>query len=163
MEIINIFLVIQVSGLVRNFNIEIFSETIKVITVEEFMINCSWHFQWSWPHFKVTAVSNNFYSKFYVPIRLNWNFIGLFSTSSRAKPWSAEDMLDGQHQRVDIPSVLCRVSICGKNSNAAVFSDTLNMINVKLCLMVVLFELYPFIPVSLTLIVFQDYSSVKHL
>ena len=28
-----------------------------------------------------------------------------------AKLWSAEEMLDGQHLRLDIPSVLCRVSI----------------------------------------------------
>ena len=32
-----------------------------------------------------------------------------------------------------------------------IFSDIINMINVKLCMMVVLIELYPFIPLSLNL------------
>ena len=45
-------------------------------------------------------------------------------------------------------------SLCGKNLNDAVFLDTINMINVKLCVMVVLIELYPFIPLTVTLIVF---------
>ena len=35
------------------------------------------------------------------------------------------------------------------------------MINVKLCMMVVLIELYPLIPLSVTLIAFQGHSSVK--
>ena len=38
-----------------------------------------------------------------------------------------------------------QVSICGKSLNVAIFSDTINMINVKLCMMVVLIEHYPFI------------------
>ena len=46
------------------------------------------------------------------------------------------------------------VSICGKNFNVTVFSDTINMINVKLCMMILLIELYPFIPLSVTLVVF---------
>ena len=50
------------------------------------------------------------------------------------------------------------------------FSDTINMVNVKLCLMV-LIELthsyhcqwpWPFIPLSVTLSVFRGHSSVKH-
>ena len=44
--------------------------------------------------------------------------------------------------------------VCGKNFNVAIFSDTINMINVKSCMMVVLLELYTFIPLSVTLIVF---------
>ena len=54
-----------------------------------------------------------------------------------------------------------RVSVCGKNINVAIFSDTVNMIKDKLCVMVVLIELYPFIPLSVTLIVFQGLSSVE--
>ena len=58
------------------------------------------------------------------------------------------------------------MSVCGKNFNIAVFSDIVNMINVKVCMMVVLTELYSFIPlftftVSVTLIVFHDDNSVK--
>ena len=41
----------------------------------------------------------------------------------------------------------------GENVNVAIFSDTVNIINVKLCMMVVLSYLYPFIPLSVTLIV----------
>ena len=50
----------------------------------------------------------------------------------------------------------CRVSICGKNFNVAIFSDAMNMINVKLCITVVLIALYPFIPLSMTLTAFQS-------
>ena len=37
---------------------------------------------------------------------------------------------------------------CGKNFNAVIFSDTINVINVKLCMMVLLSELYLFISLS---------------
>ena len=54
-----------------------------------------------------------------------------------------------------------RMSMCDKNLKIAIFLDTVNMINVKLGMVVVLTELYPFIPLSVTLIVYQSYSSVK--
>ena len=38
--------------------------------------------------------------------------------------------------------------------NLAIFSNTLNMIIVTLCMMIILIELYPFMPLSVTLIVF---------
>ena len=44
--------------------------------------------------------------------------------------------------------------VCGKNFNVAIFSDTINTINVKLCMVVVVIEHYPFIPLSVTLFVF---------
>ena len=50
-----------------------------------------------------------------------------------------------------------------KNFNIGIYSDTMNMINIKLCKMVVLTELYPLIPLSVTLIVFQGHSGVKQL
>ena len=53
------------------------------------------------------------------------------------------------------------VSVCGKNFNVVIFSDTINTINVKLCMMVVLIDLYPFTPLSITMIVLQGHSSVK--
>ena len=43
-----------------------------------------------------------------------------------------------------------RLSVCGENFNVAIISDTIDMTNVKLCMMVALIELYPFIPVSVT-------------
>ena len=55
-----------------------------------------------------------------------------------------------------------RMSACGNNFNVAIFSDTINTINVKLCMMVVLTELYPFIPLSVVLIVFQGHSNVSN-
>ena len=53
------------------------------------------------------------------------------------------------------------MSVSGKNFNIAIFLDTVNMINVKLCMMVVLVELYTFIPLSVTLIVLRGHSGVK--
>ena len=54
-----------------------------------------------------------------------------------------------------------QVSVCGKNFNVAIFSDTINVVNVKLCMMVILIEIYLFILHLVTLIVSQDHSSVK--
>ena len=55
-----------------------------------------------------------------------------------------------------------RLSVCGKNFNVCnFFFDALNMINGKLCMMLVLIKLYPLIPLSVTLVVFQGHSSVK--
>ena len=49
-----------------------------------------------------------------------------------------------------------------KTFNIAIFfSNTIAVINVKLFFMVVLSELYPFIPLLVTLIVFEGHSSVK--
>ena len=45
---------------------------------------------------------------------------------------------------------------CDKNFNVAICSDTVNvLINVKLSMMVLLFELYPFIPI--------DFSDLDHI
>ena len=45
--------------------------------------------------------------------------------------------------------------------NVTIFLDTMNVINVKLCMMVLLIEFDPFIPLSVACIIFQGYSSVK--
>ena len=50
-----------------------------------------------------------------------------------------------------------------KNFNVAIFSDTINVISAKLCMGVVLIELCPFIPLSVTLTVFQGHGRVKVL
>ena len=44
-----------------------------------------------------------------------------------------------------------QLSICGKYSNVAIFLDTINMKTVKLCMMVVLFELYLVMSLSVTM------------
>ena len=44
-----------------------------------------------------------------------------------------------------------------KNFNVAIFSDAIDIINVKLCKIVVHIVLHPFIPLSVTLIVFQKF------
>ena len=51
-----------------------------------------------------------------------------------------------------------RISICGKSFKAAVFLDIINVINVKLFMMVVLTDLYPDMPLSVTLMYFRDTS-----
>ena len=56
-----------------------------------------------------------------------------------------------------------QVSGLFENFNIGIFSDTLNMINVKLCLMVLLNELYLFIPLSMTLTIFESHSNVEQL
>ena len=48
-----------------------------------------------------------------------------------------------------------------KNLNAAIFLDIINVINVNHQIMVLLTELYLFIPLSVTMTIFQDHSSVK--
>ena len=53
------------------------------------------------------------------------------------------------------------VSMSCKDFNVAIFSDTISMINVKHCMIVVLIELQPFVPLSVTLTVFQGHSGVK--
>ena len=54
-----------------------------------------------------------------------------------------------------------QLSVCGKNLNIASFSEAINMVNVKLSMMVVLTELYPFISLSVTLIVFLCHSTFE--
>ena len=55
-----------------------------------------------------------------------------------------------------------QLSICGKNLNVEIFLHTINMINVKLCMVVVLTEFYPFIPLSVTLSVLVPADSPSH-
>ena len=50
------------------------------------------------------------------------------------------------------------MSIRSKHFNVAIFSDTINVINVKLGMELVLMELYPFTPLSVTLTVCQGHS-----
>ena len=54
-----------------------------------------------------------------------------------------------------------QVSVLVKNFNIGIFSDTINVINVKLCMMVLHTELYLFITLSVTLTLFQGHKDVK--
>ena len=54
-----------------------------------------------------------------------------------------------------------RVSGLVENFNNGIFSDTLNVINVKLCTMVLFIEFYLFIPLSVTLTIFQGHRYVS--
>ena len=49
----------------------------------------------------------------------------------------------------------------GKNFYVSISSDSINVIDVKLCMVVPLTELYPFVPCSVTLSIFQGHSHVK--
>ena len=49
-----------------------------------------------------------------------------------------------------------KVSGFVENFNIGILSDSTNVINVKLCMMVLLIELYLFIPLSVTLTIFHN-------
>ena len=54
------------------------------------------------------------------------------------------------------------IVLCCKNfSNVAIFSDTVNVINIKLCMMLQLIGLYLCIPLSVSLTICQGQRSVK--
>ena len=56
----------------------------------------------------------------------------------------------------------CRVIVQhGKNFNLANVLDTINIINDKLCIMLLLTKLYPYTPVSMTLSVFQGHTIIR--
>ena len=48
-----------------------------------------------------------------------------------------------------------------RNVNMGIYSDTINMINVKLCMIVLFIEFHLFTPLSVTLIIIQGGSNVE--
>ena len=54
-----------------------------------------------------------------------------------------------------------QVSKFVRNFNIVMYSSTINVINVKLCMMVLPIELYLFTPISLTLVIFQIHRNVE--
>ena len=120
---------------------------------------------------KVKKETGSVYSGLYVYVTLH-----TFSTSITMSAFVYEtefhDIFNSKHSRSSVLfSGLNNVfpkrttsdwSVCSKNFNVAIFSNTINMIDIKFCKMVIVTELYPFIPLSVTLIVFQGHSSVKH-
>ena len=55
---------------------------------------------------------------------------------------------------------ISQVSWLVKNFNIEIYSDTISVINVRLCMMVLLTELYLFIALSMTLTIFQNHGNV---
>ena len=76
-----------------------------------------YHSQWHWLYFKVTAVSSSYSLKFYVPIRLSWDFVLYLITSSRS--WIYHYFLFSRMFKGDN----WHVSSCGKKLTLA-FSQT---------------------------------------
>ena len=54
-----------------------------------------------------------------------------------------------------------QVSGLVENFNIRIYSDTINVIHVELCMMVLLYELYMFITLSVTLTIFESHSNVE--
>ena len=48
-----------------------------------------------------------------------------------------------------------------QNFNVVIFSDAINVVSFKLCMMILLTELYLFMPHSVILIIFQGLKSVN--
>ena len=141
------FLIGQMSALVKNFNIQIFSDTINVIKVKVCMMVL--HIELylfitlsvTLTYFKVTAMSNNFNLKFYFHIQLSWNSVGLWSTSSRL--WICHYSLLSHIFKGDN----CHVSWFDKNFIVGAFTDTVRARFFKLCVIITLFGVYQFIQV----------------
>ena len=58
--------------------------------------------------------------------------------------------------------MVSHVSWLVKNFNTGIFSDAINVISVKVCMMALLIELCRPVPLSVTVTIFQGLSSVKH-
>ena len=56
---------------------------------------------------------------------------------------------------------VCQVSGIVENFNIGIYSDTVNIINVKPCMVVLLIERYLFISLSVNLTIFQGHSNIK--
>ena len=64
----------------------------------------------------------------------------------------------------EIINIFLVVQVSGfvENFKIGIFSNTVNVINVKLCMIVLLAELHSFIPLSVTLTIFQGHSNAEH-
>ena len=85
------------------------------------------------------------------PVFMVWVFPSMWPSSEMYIFWLAWKMR--VHAMISV-RLACQFYVA-KNFNVAVFLDTIKMINVKLRILVVLIELYPFIPFSVALNVFQ--------
>ena len=69
-------------------------------------------------------------------------------------PYVSDSLEKCEYVMISVTTAAGRFSVCGKNFNVAILSDTIDTVYVRLRMVVVLIELYPFIPLSVTLIVF---------
>ena len=114
----------------------------------------SYHSQWRWLYFKVTAVSNIFYWKF-CSYWINLKFWGLLIMSCRS--WI-------YHFLNSPPPPPCSREITfrrfRKNFNIAFFLDTVKARSFKLCMIITLLGVYIFIIGLMTMILFQSHRFV---
>ena len=149
----------QASGLVVTFNIGIFSDTISVIksnfSWSYYTLNfiCSLYFQWVWHYFKVTAVSNSINWKFYVLIRLSWNFVEFFKYIKQVVNcfWLSH-IFKGDNWRI---------SWFDKTFTVGFFTDTAQARFFKLSIIITLFGVYQFIPSLMTLNLLQGHGCIR--
>ena len=148
----------------KNFNVVIFSDTINMINVKLYKLLLltelcpSYHFQWLWSYFKVTAVSNRFNWKFNILIHFSWNFVQLLIKSSRS--WTYYyflllNMFKGDNWNIS--------SFEKKNFIVGFFSDTIKARSFKICMFIILFGVYIAIVGLMTLTLFQGHRCVRNL
>ena len=117
----------------------------------------SYHFQWPRLHLNVTAVSNGFNWKFYVLIRLGWNFVQLLIMSSRS--WICT-VLSFAH----VQGRLLTIFLFEKKSFIIrFFSDIIKARFFKLCLIITLLGVYIVIVGLMTLTLFQGHWCVTNI
>ena len=81
------------------------------------------------------------------------------------KDFAQYDLFDSGVYSREITTFFLSVKSLGllKTLTFGIYSDTVSVINVKLWMMVLLIELYLFIPLSVTFTIFQGHSNVKQL
>ena len=88
-----------------------------------------------------------------------------FKSGERPRPGSnlSTTNKDGVYSRKTL-SMLFVGQVPGlvENFNIGIYSDPTNVINVKLCMMVLLITLSLFIPFSVTLTIFHGHSNIEH-
>ena len=79
------------------------------------------------------------------------------------KDYAQYDLCDAGLYSSETISMFFEGQVSGlvENSNNGIYSDTTNVINVKLCMMVLLTELYLFIPLSVALTISQGHGNVE--
>ena len=108
---------------------------------------------------------------FLLPPRAFFHFRYCHDTCTKDRSCSAFDFLTRtkkknacDDQRQAVRRLAGRPPECpcvAKSLTVAIFSNVINMIKLRLCMMVVHIELYPLIRFLVTLIVFQGHSNVK--
>ena len=98
----------------------------------------SYHSHWPKLYFSVTAVPNSFNWRFYVLIRLSWNFVRLLIASSRSWVYHCYPLPSPAHVQGRYVTYLL-VLIC---FYMGFFSDTITRRSFKLCIIITLLGVY---------------------